>query len=702
MRVPASGRARCRPAIIDQRVGRGAVLKEAVKEAHARRAYSTRCASTSCEALGQPEIEVTKFDDGEPLGFTAEVDVRPEIDPAGARRHRGHGRRRRGHRRARSTSRSTALRERFAHAEGRRARRPQDGDYVSLDLTATVDGEEVAGGSASGLSYEVGIRQLLIDGLDEAIVGVERRRRPRRSPPRWSRASTPAARPRSAVTVRSVKEKELPELDDEFAQLASEFDTLDELRADLRSRLDRVKALEQGAQARDKVLEALLEQTEVPLPESAVHGRGRVARARHRPPAGRRRRPSTWNTSPPRARPGRSSTAELREDAEKSVQDPVHPGRDRRQGGGAGVRRRARPSTSYRRPQRYHMPPQEFANQIIQAGNLPAPGGRRAAQQGAGHGAGVGDDHRRVGRPGRPGRTCGCAAGRARATRPTAEADGRARGRRRGRGRIGRPRSARSGPDAERLRRAANSYPSAAGTARARELGLTHEVGNANRRQRERHRARSADPRRCPNCEPAGAGMNLNDSVYDRLLRERIIFLGQQVDDTIANQICAQLLLLAAEDPERDINLYINSPGGSVTAGMAIFDTMQLVECDVATYAMGLAASMGQFLLSAGTRGKRYALPHARILMHQPSAGIGGTASDIAIQAEQCKLTKREMAELIAEHTGQTVEQIEKDSDRDRWFTAAGGAGVRLRRPRRQPGAAQVPGAVGHAGRASP
>ncbi|TAM90345.1 MAG: ATP-dependent Clp protease proteolytic subunit [Jatrophihabitans sp.] len=167
-----------------------------------------------------------------------------------------------------------------------------------------------------------------------------------------------------------------------------------------------------------------------------------------------------------------------------------------------------------------------------------------------------------------------------------------------------------------------------------------------------------------------GAGMTLNDSVYDRLLRERIIFLGQVVDDAIANQICAQLLLLSAEDNTRDINLYINSPGGSVTAGMAIFDTMTFVDCDVATYALGLAASMGQFLLSAGTRGKRYALPHARIMMHQPSAGIGGTASDIAIQAEQFKLTKAEMAQLISEHTGQSVEQIQADSERDRWFTA--------------------------------
>jgi ATP-dependent Clp protease protease subunit len=165
-------------------------------------------------------------------------------------------------------------------------------------------------------------------------------------------------------------------------------------------------------------------------------------------------------------------------------------------------------------------------------------------------------------------------------------------------------------------------------------------------------------------------GMGLDDHIYNRLLKERIIFLGSEVRDENANAICAQLLLLAAEDPEKDIYLYINSPGGSVTAGMAIFDTMQWIKPDVATVAMGLAASMGQFLLSAGTPGKRYATPHARIMMHQPSGGIGGTASDIKIQAEQMLHIKRQMASLIAEHTGQSLEQIEKDSDRDRWFTA--------------------------------
>ena len=166
------------------------------------------------------------------------------------------------------------------------------------------------------------------------------------------------------------------------------------------------------------------------------------------------------------------------------------------------------------------------------------------------------------------------------------------------------------------------------------------------------------------------SGPDQTADVYQRLLRNRIVFLGTQVDDTSANLICAQLLLLAAEDAGRDISLYINSPGGSVTAGLAIYDTMQFVPCDVSTVCMGLAASMGQFLLCAGAKGKRFALPHARILMHQPSGQAQGQAADIAIQAEQIIYLKRMMAERISFHTGQPIERIEADSDRDRWFTA--------------------------------
>ena len=164
--------------------------------------------------------------------------------------------------------------------------------------------------------------------------------------------------------------------------------------------------------------------------------------------------------------------------------------------------------------------------------------------------------------------------------------------------------------------------------------------------------------------------LQLEDMLFHRLLRQRIIFLSSVVDDDLANRISAEILLLAAEDEQRDISLYINSPGGSVHAGMAVYDVMQYVKNDIMTVGMGLAASMGQFLLCAGTTGKRYALPHTRIMMHQPSGGLGGTASDITIQAENMLYIKRTIAERTAHHTGQTVEQIETDSDRDRWFTA--------------------------------
>ncbi|MDT0320404.1 ClpP family protease [Streptomyces millisiae] len=161
-----------------------------------------------------------------------------------------------------------------------------------------------------------------------------------------------------------------------------------------------------------------------------------------------------------------------------------------------------------------------------------------------------------------------------------------------------------------------------------------------------------------------------DDHLAARLLTQRIVFLGTQVDEVSANRICAQLLLLSAESPKADISLYINSPGGSVHAGLAIYDTMRLIPNDVATLAMGFAGSMGQFLLTVGAAGKRYALPHARVMMHQPSAGIGGTTADIEIQAENLEHTKRTIERITAEHSGQSPETIARDGDRDRWFTA--------------------------------
>lgn len=167
-------------------------------------------------------------------------------------------------------------------------------------------------------------------------------------------------------------------------------------------------------------------------------------------------------------------------------------------------------------------------------------------------------------------------------------------------------------------------------------------------------------------------GFDSRADIFTRLLKSRVIMIGTDVNDEIANLVCAQLLFLEGEDPKADIWLYINSPGGSVTAGMAIYDTMQFVACDVATVCLGLAASMGQFLLTSGAAGKRYILPNSRIMMHQPLAGLRGQASDIAIQAEQLTYTKRRMAELTAHHSGRKLEEIQADSERDRWFTAEG------------------------------
>ncbi|CAM5298460.1 ATP-dependent Clp protease proteolytic subunit [Leifsonia shinshuensis] len=166
------------------------------------------------------------------------------------------------------------------------------------------------------------------------------------------------------------------------------------------------------------------------------------------------------------------------------------------------------------------------------------------------------------------------------------------------------------------------------------------------------------------------ADMGIQPSVFDRLLKDRIIWLGSEVRDENANEIAAKLLLLAAEDPKRDIYLYINSPGGSITAGMAIYDTMQFVPNDIVTVGIGMAASMGQLLLTAGTKGKRYITPNARVLLHQPHGGFGGTASDIQTQAQLILDMKKRLAEITAAATGKSTEQINADGDRDRWFTA--------------------------------
>ncbi len=365
VRVPGFRPGKVPARIIDQRVGRAAVLEEAINKALPK-AYTDAVKETGVKALGQPEIEVTKLEDNDHIAFTAEVDVRPEITvPAydglavtveDAQVSDDE-----------IDEQFEALRARFGTLKGVE-RAVQTGDFVSVDLLAAVDGEEVEGGSAQGLSYEVGSGNL-IEGLDEAILGKNAGDKAEfKSKLAYGEHSGQDAD--ITVTVNSVKERELPEADDEFAQLASEFDTIEELRADLRTRLDRVKALGQGSEARDKVLELLVEQTEVPLPESSVQAEidwrehDVVHQLGHDDAAFERYLETEGKTKD-------EFTAELREIAEKSVKtqfilDSI--------ADAEAVSVSDAELTEYivRQAQRYGMQPQEFADQIVQAGNISA------------------------------------------------------------------------------------------------------------------------------------------------------------------------------------------------------------------------------------------------------------------------------------------------------------------------------------------
>jgi trigger factor len=365
VRVPGFRPGKAPARIIDQRVGRAAVLDEAVQDA-VPRAYADAVRENEVRVVGQPEIELTKLDDGDSLAFTAEVDVRPQVtlpsydgievgvDDVTVTDEE-------------IDQQVAGLRERFAVLKA--ADRPvAEGDYVSIDLRATVDGEEVPGGSTTGLSYEVGSDELM-PGLDEALAGASAgdQREFRTELVAGDFAGRTAD---VAVTVRSVKEKELPELDDEFAQTASEFDTLEELRADVRARLERVKALEQGAQARDAVLEALLSATDVPLPESAV--RGEVEWRQH--DIGHQLEGAGLRLEDYLSAEGRSREDfddEVRRNAEAAVKsqlvlDAIADAEE------LGVSEAELTEHVIAQAQRYNVSPQEFAQQMTQAGNLPA------------------------------------------------------------------------------------------------------------------------------------------------------------------------------------------------------------------------------------------------------------------------------------------------------------------------------------------
>ena len=365
VRVPGFRPGKAPQRIIDQRVGRAAVLDEAVQDA-VPRAYSEAVRENELRALGQPDIELTKLDDGESLAFTAEVDVRPEVtlpsydglavtvDDVEVSDED-------------VDEQISGMRERFAVLKA--TDRPvEDGDYVSIDLRATVDGEEVPGGSTTGLSYEVGTNSMMA-GLDETLVGASAGDE-RTFTTDLVAGDFAGQAADIAVTVRSVKEKELPALDDEFAQTASEFDTLEEFRGDVRSRMERVKTFEQGAQARDKVLEVLLAATDVPLPESAV--KGEVEWRQH--DIGHQLEGAGLDVDAYLASEGRTREefdTEVQTNAEAAVKsqlvlDAIADAEE------LGVSDAELTDHVIAQAQRYGVSPQEFAQQLTEAGNLPA------------------------------------------------------------------------------------------------------------------------------------------------------------------------------------------------------------------------------------------------------------------------------------------------------------------------------------------
>ncbi len=453
------------------------------------------------------------------------------------------------------------------------------------------------------------------------------------------------------VTVKSIKERELPEPDDEFAQLASEFDTIDELKASLTEQVERVKRIHQAEQIRTTPWSCCWRRSTCRCPRRSCRPRS-TRRAQRDPWSGPRRGQVRRGAGGPGqlARAVRRRHPRGREKAVKTqlLMDAIADDLEIQVGQNDLTERLVLMS------RQYGIEPAQLLQILQQNKQLPAMFAdvRRGLTVAAVVEAAtvtdtdgnVVDTSEFFGR-----RPVPKARGAEVAEGEEAAADDEAR--------------ASLATPTPRTSRRGRITPSA----KAHPLGVRFAGGWLGS-SRTSSSSRSVESRYqvVTHMRSGGApGLNLTDSVYERLLAERIIFLGSQVDDDIANRLCAQILLLAAEDPTKDISLYINSPGGSISAGMAIYDTMVLAPCDVATYAMGMAASMGEFLLAAGAKGKRFALPHARILMHQPLGGITGGAADIAIQAEQFALIKKEMFRLNAEFTGQPIERIEADSDRD-------------------------------------
>ena len=495
------------------------------------------------------------------------------------------------------------------------------GDYVVMDFLGTLDGEPFGGGEGRDQMVELGSGRL-VPGFEEQLEGAsagDERTVKIEFPEDYGAEDLAGKEAEFAVTVKEVKAKELPELDEDFAAEAG-FDTLDELRDDIRERLSEAQEREIEAEFREAALDAVVDAATIDVPDALVEARAR----------------ELWDQM--------AHTL-----SHQGIQREMYlqiAGQDR--GGGARRQpraRRARPAARGR-------------------------AGRR--RRGRGHRG----ERRRRARVARARRR-----GRGRLAEEAARAAALVRAPRNAQGR---PRPAQGDRSHRRVREAQEGRAEHVGTGRcerpldprklaSRRVGPDRAIARVGRREgiaeQKRNEARTVSPLVPMVVEQTSRGERAFD-IYSRLLNERIIFLGTPVDDQIANLIVAQLLHLESEDPDKDISLYINSPGGSVYAGLAIYDTMQFIKPDVSTICVGIAMSMGALLLSGGAKGKRMALPNAKILIHQVSSGFQGQATDIEIHAREVIELRRRLDEIIADHTGQELDKVRQDTERDYFLSS--------------------------------
>ncbi len=614
MRMPGFRKGKAPPSLVIQRVGFPAVLEEAIREALPEW-YESALLGSGIAPVGDPSIEVvsTPEEEGEPLAFKFEVGVRPKAE-LGEYKGLEVGRAEPEPPDEMVDREIERIRESFAKLEPVE-RAAADGDVLLVDFEGLLDGKAFEGGKANDYLLELGGGQL-IEGFEEQLAGAtgdETRKVEVTFPEDYQAEQLAGEDAVFTVEVKEVREKVLPELDDDFASEASEFDTLEELRDDIGTRLAEAVGQRAEQDFRVAAVDAAAAEAKLELPDDLATARATERWERvERQLAGRGMDPGRLPADAGQNSRGgdRGVTPRRRSRAEAR--------------GGSGGDRRGR--------------------------------GDRGLRRGVGRGArpprGTRADH-----PGEAARA------------PTRERPRRDDPRRHPLPQGDRPRRRVGQADPARAGRGAREDLDPGEGARAGRLPLDARFGLTAARLTASIESRAMSPLVPMVVEQTSRGERSFD-IYSRLLNERIVFLGTAVNQDIANLIVAQLLHLESEDPDKDISLYINSPGGSVYAGLAIYDTMQFIKPDVQTICVGIAMSMGALLLAGGAAGKRMALPNSKILIHQVSAGFQGQATDIEIHAKEIIDTRRRLDEIIAKHTEQPFDKVTNDTDRDYFMSA--------------------------------